>query len=422
MIRKSPYFYLFACILCSLGFPDLVLAQFCPALPAPPPNSPTVSTSQELINAVNGAQPDTTIYIADGTYRGRLNINTDGLTLRSLSGDRDKVILDGGSQYSVDEPIAIHNAKDVTIADLTIKRAFNHLVHVSGNSHRTKLYNLKLIDAREQFIKINFNGDAPDFGEIACSHFELTSAGRDFVENNPTPGFLCYTGGIDTHEGDGWTVRDNYFRDIYCTNGGLAEHCIHFWDGADNTVVERNIVVNCGRGIGFGLGSQGTKGGRIVNNFVCVDNIPGSPGPDVSIGLERAEGALVAYNSVYVGNGYASNSIELRFPETNGTAVNNLTTTLIRDRNNPQSGKRNNYQGTAALFTAPGVCDLHLKAGAAGIGDVVDQAENIQQEFQVNSDIDGGARGSSPDIGADELGQSGGDSVAPNSPTNLRTQ
>lgn len=49
---------------------------------------------------------------------------------------------------------------------------------------------------------------------------------------------------------------------IYCEQGGVAEHAVHFWNGARDTIVERNAIVDCARGVGFGLGETGNGNDR----------------------------------------------------------------------------------------------------------------------------------------------------------------
>jgi hypothetical protein len=53
-------------------------------------------------------------------------------------------------------------------------------------------------------------------------------------------------GGIDAHNAVGWIVRDNTFRKIRSPAGSVAEHAVHFWSGSRDTLVERNLIVDCG--------------------------------------------------------------------------------------------------------------------------------------------------------------------------------
>jgi hypothetical protein len=107
-------------------------------------------------------------------------------------------------------------------------------------------------------------------------------------------------------------VRNNHFQDIYCRTGKLAEHAIHFWTGARDTLVENNTIVNCARGVGFGLvdsgdgrvypddpypnmGYIGHYDGIIRNNVIYADVATF----DTGIELDQARGARVYHNTVF---------------------------------------------------------------------------------------------------------------------------
>jgi len=385
----------------------------CPPMAPASGNTVIVSTATELTNAINSATADTTILLNDGTYNVRdLQLDTSGLTLRSVSGNRDSVILDGEYQGG---SILNVRADHVTVADLTIKRSWYHPIHVGGGGHYAKIYNVKIIDGKEQFIKVNPNAGAHnDYGEVACSHLELTPAGRQYIHNNPTPGFQCYTGGLDLHQSWGWIVRDNTIKDIYCTNGGLAEHAVHFWQTNRDSIVERNTIINCARGIGFGLGSQGNDriylddplagsgvnpatvdhiGGIIRNNFIFSDTTE----YDTGIGLEAAWNVTVAHNTIYGKAGNSWNSaIDTRFVASNPLLVNNLYYPRTTIRNSGSPTEINNVLATAGMFVDMDNADLHLTQGAS----VIDQGTTGYAVV----DNDGNHRDNQPDIGADEYG------------------
>ena len=211
--------------------------------PLPPPSGEIVNVANvsELVTALDELAPNQTILFADGVYD--LNgvfiwIDQPGVTLRSGSGDREAVVLDGN--YVTTEIITVA-ASDVTIADMTLKRADTHPIHVvstdAGDTLNTLIYNVHIIDPRQQAIKINphlARTYFPDDGTIACSHIEMTDAGRSQVSG-------CYTGGVDAHQAWGWTIRDNLIEGFWC-DMGLSEHGIHLWRGCRDTLVERNTL------------------------------------------------------------------------------------------------------------------------------------------------------------------------------------
>ena len=398
----------------------------CAPLPPPPAGNTLVhvSTEAELWTAVNAAQPHTTILLADGTYNlgaeGRyLWIDTPHVTLRSASGDREAVILD--DNYGRTQLISIL-ASNVTVADITIARACTHPIHVmstsAGHTLDTLIYNVHIIDPGQQAIKINpaAEGYYPDSGVIACSTIELTDAGRPHIRNN------CYTGGIDMHQGRDWVIRDNHIAGFWCTNG-LSEHGIHLWRGCRDPIVERNVLHNNARGIGFGMATSGTArtytddpcpgtsgyvdhyGGLIRNNFIFANRVElftSEAGFDNGISLWNAC-AVGAYHNTVVSTHPPFSSIEWRFANTSVDLVNNLVSHNLRERNGAtatQAGNR--IDAPLSLFVDGAGGDLHLRGSAAP---VIDQGVALVPGL-CDDDIDGDPRpiGPARDIGADEYG------------------
>jgi len=363
-----------------------------------------VHTVTELVQAVNHTQNggDRTILVADGTYmlNGHyLRIATDNVTVRSQNGHREDVVLDGN--YQTTEIFQIV-ASGVTIADMKLQRALDHPIHVMATGGHdvtgTIIRNVHIIDPGQQAIKINPDGGRthfPDNGQITGCLIELTGTGRAKVwEHNNS----CYTGGIDGHQATGWVTEDNEIRGFWCS-GGLAEHGVHFWSNSEGTLVQRNLIIDCDRGIGFGLGSSGHIGGIIRNNMIYHDADHGYS--DVGIGLESATGAQVYNNTIFHKHSYA-NAIEYRFSESNNlTIVNNLCNRLITSRNNGTTTLLSHNITTAASDWLTDVVsgDLHLRSKRSGVTDAALTLPELTDDF------DGGQRpvGSGPDIGADEF-------------------
>lgn len=157
-------------------------------------------------------------------------------------------------------------------------------------------------------------GDGADNGKVQCSLFEYTAGvGPQF-----------YIGGLDIHKGNDWIVRDNIFKNIASPSGSTAEHAIHFWKQCADNIIERNIIINCDRGIGFGLGNDvnnGNLGGIIRNNMIYNNGL--GIFNDVGIGLEYSPNTKVYNNTIYIAY---QNAIEYRWgATTNVNIANNLT-------------------------------------------------------------------------------------------------
>jgi hypothetical protein len=237
----------------------------------------------------------------------------------------------------------------------------------------------------------------------------MTDAGRPHVER--TPGG-CYTGGIDTHAGRGWQVRFNHFEGIYCAGEGLAEHAIHFWNQSRDTLVENNVIVNCARGVGFGLIETGTPSrtygdepdptttyigpydGIIRNNVIYADIAYF----DTGIELDQARGARVYHNDVVSSDadtGFFS-SIDYRFANTSVEIRNNLTRRItMRDAAAGTVDHNVEMVPDATFVSVP--TDFHLAAGATT---AIDQGVTVTE---AGLDLDGEPHTHGPpDIGADE--------------------
>ncbi len=403
--------------------------EFCPPLDPPAGATVTVSAGESIASAVASAAVGTTVLVSAGTYdvsNDPIWINQSGITLRSLSGDRDSVILDGGYYDNGSGGVINVRADDVTIAALSIRKSRYHGIHVSGgdsaNTMRTHIYDVSIVDPGEQAIKINSStaGYYADDGEVACSHLELTRDGESFVTSQTSSGSHCYTGGVDAHDAWGWVIRDNWIEGFWCTGDGqeyLSEHGVHFWTGSRDTLVERNRLVNNVRNIGFGLGpggrtygdspcgavnTAGHYGGIIRNNFIVatdVDLFSSGNGVQEGISLWSACDATVLHNTIVFSQD-ANSAIEWRFDETSAVVANNLATDRLWDRGGTVSPESNLSEQPVQGFENVDGYDLHL---ASATNAAVDSGTDAYLD-RCGSDIDGEARDDgSPDIGADEL-------------------
>ncbi len=369
---------------------------FCPALPPPSGATVTVSTEAQLRNQAQNAAAGTTILIRPGTYylTDIIHIVNDGITLRSSTGDRADVILDGGGMLATGRyHVILIEADDATIADLTIRNGDEHGVSVNG-SDRPKLYNLHIFDTGYQLVKVNPIGDGSDDGLLACSRLEYTTTA-------PTD----YTNGISAHDAHNWVVRDNQWYNIRTPNN-VSAPTILFWSGSSGTIVERNLLVDNFQGIAFGNASHGAgdhSGGIVRNNFIYA-----SKPHDSVIEMVHATGWLVANNTALLLDPYGGITwgMEARFSDTSGTFANNLTNmTIWRNRDGANGSISHNLTNAqSSWFVQPSAANLHLKPTASA---AIDAATSLAP---VTADIDGDPRplGSAPDVGADEYNPAAG--------------
>lgn len=351
---------------------------------------------QDAFRAANTNNGNMTIEIQPGTYNLTSNLrfiseNMSNLTIIGSTGDRDDVIITG-PRWDDNSVTHIFNvaADNVTIADMTIGGVFYHPIQVHSNpsdADNFLVQNVRFIDAKEQLLKVSGGGDLfADNGRVLCCSFEFTSG----------IAYQYYTGGIDAHRAVDWQISNNFFDGIRSPETLLAEHAIHMWQECSGTIIENNHIINCDRGIGFGLGpdqEDNHEGGIIKNNFVHTNR-------DVGIGLEASPDAKV-YNNTVITENY-SNSIEYRFPSTTNADIrNNLVSHNIASRSDGVAmALENNYTITElSVFHDASAYDYHLKEDAIGI---IDAGQDLDE---VTEDIDCRPRsmGTATDIGADEF-------------------
>ena len=388
----------------------------CDPLPPPEGEIIMIGPSDNLASTVANAPSGSTILLADGTYdlagSDFIVFRTNGVTLRSESGDPESVVLDGG--YGGGSILNVA-ADDVTIAELTVQRATWHPIHVTGgtdsNTDNATIYRVRVIDPGQQAIKINASteGYYADHGVVGCSTVIMTAEGRGNVD-------ACYTGGVDAHLALGWRIHDNYFEGFWC-DAGLSEHAVHFWNSGRDTVVERNVIRDCARGIGFGLGETGNGTARdygddpcpgaaflghidgVIRNNTVLGTDPAmfasQSGFDSGISLEQACGTEVLHNTI-VALEQPFTSIEYRWSSTNVTIHNNLVTHAIMLRDGAVADLQGNMSDNpdVSQFVDAANNDLHLVSEATAI--------NAGVPTSVVEDIDGDPRDGSPDVGADE--------------------
>ncbi|PCJ60251.1 MAG: hypothetical protein COA79_08755 [Planctomycetota bacterium] len=399
-----------------------------PALAAPTNTVVNVSTAAELWTAVQNVASNSTIMIAPGTYNLTNTCNfsntVTNVTIRGSTNNRDDVILLGQgmgvTSASVPHGIYVGNATNLTVANLTIGEVQDHCITVDGATSGLHIYNVRMFDAGEQFVKGSAGSGGHDSGIVEYCLIEYTVADANLS---------TYTNGVDVHDGASWIIRHNKFVKMQGpSSGSLSGPAILMWNSSSNTLVEGNTFINCEREICLGLvdksGANDHTGGIVRNNFIYRD---GTHRGDIGIGVYDCPDAVIYNNTVMIGGTY-SNAIEYRFSATNNVIVtNNICSANITARSGAAGTVSSNITNAAStLFENYSSGDLHLKSSASS---AIDQGATIAS---VTEDYDGQARpsGSSYDIGADEYQSSAssynitttagtGGSVSPSSPVSV---
>jgi len=361
----------------------------------------TVSTATELQNAIataNSSGGNATILLRDGTYTlsDTLYVNAPNVIIAGQSGNREKVIIQGDAMSSTAKVknLVRAAASGFQISNLTLQKSGWHLLQIVGelNADNAVVRNVIFRDAYEQMLKVTIDQSnysiTSDNGLVENSLFEYTAG----------IGPQYYIGGIDVHGGKSWTVRRNTFRHIISPSQTVAEFAIHFWNQSADALVEKNLIIDCDRAIGFGLDSRGNTRGIIRNNMIYHSANAGIFA-DVGIYLEQSPGTQVYNNTIFQEHAYPR-AIEYRFPETtNVLIVNNLANKPILARDGATGTVGSNFvSAVRSWFANPTAGDLHILAPNTNV------IEKGRAVAGLVDDFDGDARPQGPavDIGADE--------------------
>ena len=338
--RYRPWYgLLVTALLCASITPAMAMqSRFCPPLPSPKAAQKSVHIASgdvsTLLETLRTARRGTTLLLADGIYtlapNQSLEVSKPGVTIRGASGRRAAVIIEGG-----DNTISI-NADDVTVADITLRNPTFHAIQVRGEVGlvRPTIYNVHLVDAGQQFVKVSTGdgslGKFADAGLVACSLIEYTTYARGTDSTPPS-----YTNGVDILAGKDWVIRDNIFRRIR-SQAGPAGPAVLAWKNAMNTLIQRNLILDSWRGIALGLSAPDalSRGGA----HVVYDHQDGLVENNVILALHKPADAAIennyAFNSRIINNIVYYNeeinhvvkwSIEYRFIPTKALIKGNNT-------------------------------------------------------------------------------------------------
>jgi hypothetical protein len=371
-----------------------------PAPPLPPPQGTVVAVSTEaaLQAAVRSLRSHTTIVVAPGRYVLTSTLSISGpltnVGIRGATGNSDDVVLVGGGMTNASVgsvPFGIWTGQGVdgvTIANVTIRDFYHHPIIFNAGTDRPHVYNVRLVDAGEQFIKSNPDaaGTGASRGIVEYSIIEFSERGRN-----------DYPKGIDVHGGADWIIRHNLFRNLVAPAGQVMGPGVLIWRGSSGTITEGNTFINCARGIMYGADdhvSPSHRGGIIRNNmFFRAGSQPG----DVGILLSDSPATEVLHNTVFVSGTYRT-PIEYRYAGTRGVLIaNNLVDGVIQARDGGTATLiGNDTRATAGMFVDAAAGDLHLSAAAA-----IHRGERLAN---AGDDWDGDARPADGgvDVGADE--------------------
>jgi hypothetical protein len=376
-----------------------------PPLPDPQGNVVRVSTVEDLLKAIEGAQPGQTILVADGHYLmpRYVEIHADNVTLRGASGQRERVILDGSRSRHI-ELLGVRACSGVTIADLTIQniRANGFKINSQTNVQKLTIYNCIIHNIWQRGVKgvkvppEDREAIRPKQCRVQYCLFyndrpkQLSDDPADIAQGN-------YVAGIDVMYAKDWTISDNVFVGI---QGRTYEGrgAIFLWFEAQSCIVERNIIIDCDVGLQLGNphradGVQYHCVGLIArNNFI-------TRAPQAGIVTVYTKDCRLLHNTIHDPQNRLSRLIRTVFTNDGLVVANNLLSGpgLRNESDSEIKFTSNPIKDMADAFVDPNRGNLHLKSIAA---EAIDKAVTLPE---VAEDIDGQRRDAKPDIGADEL-------------------
>ncbi len=384
-----------------------------PALPQPTGNVVNVNDVAALELAFVGIQPNTTVLIDPGAYvlNSTIWIQQDHITIRGNSNRCDEIVLIGQGMENASFGNVPHgiwtNAAGLTVQNLTIQEVYHHPIQFDPAAEAPWVYNVRLLDAGEQFIK----GSSGGFG-VGVDDGVVEYTIMAYTDGPPSTnhgGGTGYTNGVDIHGGNGWRISNNLFQNFHTPDGSdhLWNPAILMWNGASNTLSENNTFIDVDRAIAYGLTDRpsGTDhfGGIIRNNMVYMT--PGTysasrrAGSDALIIVWDSPQTQVLHNTILT-NQNQRLSIEMRFNTAGSDVQNNLNDANIGSRNGATFSQNGNLSNaTPGMFLNPVDGDLHLHDTATTAIDQVvapiDALRDYDNQFR--------PAGSNADIGADEF-------------------
>ncbi|HGJ64703.1 TPA: hypothetical protein ENS27_04855 [bacterium] len=379
-----------------------------PSLPSPAGEIIRVTNVDEFFRAVEDIKPNGTILLTDGHYimPRYIEIRTDNVTLRSESGQRDRVIIDGKDSIH-GELVGIRSCSGVTIADLTIQNIKWNGIKINSDSNvqNVTIYNCVIHNIWQRGVKgVKVPKDKMDemcpkncrvqyclFYNDHAKRFEDDPA--DTIDNFGGN----YIGGIDTMYAKDWVISDNVFIGIQGRTRS-ARGAIFIWHDSKGCIVERNIIIDCDTGIALGNSHKAEETDLHCFNFIVRNNFI-TRAPENGIVADYTKDCKIINNTIHDPQNRLGRLIRLVHDNDGLLVANNLLSgPKIRNESQSNIVFMQNYEGDITeYFIDAEKGNLHIKSQIDG---VTGKAISLQE---VNEDIDRQKRKDKPDIGADEL-------------------
>ncbi len=376
-----------------------------PPLPKPQGQVIHVKNVQELFRAAEAIEPGGTIMIADGHYfmPRYFELHTDDITMRSASGKRENVILDG-SKSMHGELVGVSRCSGVTIADLTIQNIKYNGFKINSNleAHRVTIHNCVIHNIWQRGVKGPAVPEerAAELCPRSCRiqhclfYNDRPKQFSDDPTDRPNTFRGNYIGGIDAMQCRRWTISDNVFYGIRGRTGE-ARGAVFLWQDSRDCVIERNVILNCDAGICLGNSHRKQfpihcTGCVVRNNFLTKT-------PENGILADYTKDCMIAHNTIHDPGSRLKRLIRLVHTNDGLVVANNLLSgpPMRIETKSAVDFRGNVTRVVTGAFTDAAHGDLHLKRRIPGITGSVKLLKNAP------GDIDRERRSDPTTAGAD---------------------
>jgi hypothetical protein len=379
-----------------------------PPLPAPAGAVVRVGTVDELARAIDAARPGVTILLADGHYAMTryLEVRADDVVLRSASGDRARVVLDGGASRH-GEVLGVGGCSGVTVADLTIRNARTNAFKINSDRFATKvtlrncvLHNVWQRGVKGPAVRVE---DRARFrpGDCRIEYCLFYNDHPKRFEDDPrdTPETFDgnYVGGIDAMYARRWTISDNVFIGLRGRTG-QGRGAVFLWQESEDCVVERNVIIDCDAGVCLGNAHKPAdveahcRGCVVRNNFV-------TRAPQAGIAAVHTRDCRIVHNTVFDPASRLGRLVRVVRDNDGLVVANNLlgNKPVLVEGESRVEMRGNVSRDLAGICTDVERGNLHLRARTKGVSDSGEPIGDL------GHDIDRHPRDANADVGADEF-------------------
>ena len=385
--------------------PDQSWLPEAPALPPPTGQVIRVSTVDALFRAANEVMPGGTILLADGHYMmpRYFELRTDNVILRSESGSRQHVVIDG-AQSQHGELIGVRACEGVTIADLTIQNIRWNGFKLNSDSgvHRVTIHNCVIHNIWQRGIKgVGVPADnreqlrPKDCRVQFCLFYnDRPKQFSDDPADTPDNFGGNYIGGMDIMYATDWTISDNVFIGIQGRTRE-ARGAIFLWHDSRDCIIQRNTIIDCDSGIC--LGNSHIKAETTTHCLRCVvRNNFITRAPENGILADYTTDCVIVHNTIHDPNSRLKRLIRLIHDNGGLMVANNLLSGpgLLNQSSGDMQIVGNVTKVLTDSFESVEDGNLHLKRPAEGVFNVCEPLSNATHDF------DREIRGNRPDPGA----------------------